>query len=412
MDTNSQNADPFEFKGELVRAPWFYRQWMVAGNPSLFFDRLAKDFGDFVHYRGLFNFYLVNHPALVKQVLQETHKSFDKNSVIYNRFRNAFGDGLVVSEGEKWRRQRKLMHPIFSPIAVKRFFDVMMDSATQLGDRWEARCRNGDVFNVADDMNQITLEIAGRALFHDGFDEESEKISHWTHVINHYSAKPPVPIVTSLWFPSPANLRLKSALKGFHAFLQEMIAGRRRGQDHEDLLTILLNARHEESGEPMTDIEVMEEVLGMIIGGHETSSAALTWLWYELHQHPEIEKRLHNEIDEVVGNRPVTLVDVPRLKYAKMIIDETLRLHPPFWFENRNAMEDVELGGAVVPKGAMVAFSRYSLHRHPDFWKDPEQFNPARFEPDNEENKRSTYAHVPFGGGPRICIGINFAVLE
>ncbi|MFT5528035.1 MAG: cytochrome P450, partial [Pirellulaceae bacterium] len=259
MATDDEQVDPYEFTGELARPPWCYRQWMVARNPANFFGRLVKDYGDFVHYRGLFNFYLLNHPALVKQVLKETHKSFDKNSVIYNRFRNVFGDGLVVSEGEKWLRQRKLMHPIFSPVAVKRFFDIMLDSANQLCNRGDARRRLGQVFDVAEDMNELTLEIAGRALFHDGFDEESRKISQWTHVINHYSAKPPLPIVSNLWFPSPTNIRLKSALKGFHAVLRGMVASRRGGREYEDLLTILLNARHEESGEPMTDLEVMEE---------------------------------------------------------------------------------------------------------------------------------------------------------
>ncbi len=138
----------------------------------------------------------------------------------------------------------------------------------------------------------------------------------------------------------------------------------------------------------------------------------LAWVWYELHRHPEVEKKLHAEIDLILGNRQLSLEDMPRLKYTKMVLDEVLRLHPPFWFENRSAVCDTELGGVPIPKGSLVVFSRYSLHRHPAFWKNPDQFNPDRFEPDHEENKRSTYASVPFGGGPRICIGINFAMME
>lgn len=405
-------ANPRAFKGTLARPPRFYKQWMIAGNPAYFFDRLIADFGDFVHYRGLFNFYLVNHPALVKQVLLETHETFDKNSVIYDRFRNAFGDGLVVSEGQRWRRQRKLMQPMFGPLTVKRYFDSMLAAASAMVDRWGPLCRNQEVFDVAEEMNQVTLEIAGRAFFHEGFHQASEQISRWTRTINHYSAKPPLPIVRSLWFPSSTNRKLKNALREFHAFLSEMIAARRGSTQHQDLLSILLQARHEESGEPMTDQEIIEEVLGMIIGGHETSSAAMAWTWYELDRQPEVRERLQEEIDRVLGNRPMTIEDVPRLEYARMILEESLRLHPPFWFENRNTMAEVELGGATLPQGSLVVFSRYSLHRHVDFWSRPDQFDPNRFTPEKEENKRSTYAYIPFGGGPRICIGMHFAMLE
>ncbi|PHS13750.1 MAG: hypothetical protein COA78_06585 [Blastopirellula sp.] len=406
------NQSSQDFSGKLVRPPWLYKQWMIAGNPACFFDRLVSDYGDFIHYRGLFNFYLINHPALVKQVLMDTHESFDKNSIIYNRFSNAFGDGLVVSEGEKWKRQRKLMQPMFGHAAVNNYFQMMIGASSTLADQWEESCRNHKVFDLADQMNHLTLEIAGRAFFHDGFTQNSDDISQWTQIINHYSAKPPLPIVTRPWFPSPTNLKLRTALKGFHGFLQEMIDSRRNTTQHNDLLSLLLQAKHEDSGTPMNDTEIREEVLGMIIGGHETSSAALTWIFYELHQNPEVQQKLFDEIDQVIGNRPLTMEDVPKLKYTKMVIDETLRMHPPFWFENRNTINEVELGGTRLPKGAMIAFSRYSLHRHENFWEAPNKFNPLRFEPDNEENRRSSYAYIPFGGGPRTCIGIHFAVLE
>jgi cytochrome P450 len=412
MEPHATAAQPPAFRGKLACPRLFYRQWMLAGNPALFFDRLVRDFGDFVHYRGLYSFYLVNHPALVKQVLQETNKSFDKNSVIYNRFRNAFGNGLVVAEGDRWRRQRKLLQPMFGPQAIKQFFALMVDSASQIAERWEPACRAGQVFDIAEQMNLVTLQIAGRALFHDSFDASAERIGHWTHVINRYSARPPLPIVRSLWFPSRMNFQLKRALAEFHAFLQEMIDRRRTDNDQSDLIGILLKARHEESGEPMSDQEIAEEILGMIIGGHETSSSALSWLWCELDRNPTVRKQLYAELAGVIGSGPLRLEHLPDLTYARMVIEETLRLHPPFWFENRNVAADVELGGARIPQGSVVVFSRYSLHRHAGFWKDPERFNPERFRPDQEENKRSVCAHVPFGGGPRICIGVHFAMME
>jgi cytochrome P450 len=412
MENKSAQQSSQEFSGKLVRPPWFHKQWMIAGNPACFFDRLVKTFGDFVHYRGLFHFYLINHPSLVKQVLQETHQSFDKNSIIYNRFRNAFGDGLVVAEGERWKRQRKLMQPIFGHQAIERFFPLMVAAARDMADRWEPACKNKRGFDIAEEMIRITLEIVGRALFHDSFGRAGDDISRWTHTINQYSAKAPLPIVRSFWFPSRRNRKLKATLRDFHAFVREMIDNRRTGKEQHDLLSILLQARHEESGQTMTDREIAEEALGMIIGGHETSSSALAWIWYELDRHPEIQKRMHDELDSVVGNEPLTIEHTARLQYTKMIVDETLRLHPPFWFENRNTKVEVELGGATLPKGSLVAFSRYTLHRHPAFWKSPDRFDPQRFEPDREENKRSTCAYVPFGGGPRICIGMHFAVME
>lgn len=405
-------ATSVEFSGELIRPRAFYRQWMLAGNPAHFFDHLARHCGDFVYCRGLFSFYLINHPALVKQVLMNTHTSFDKRSIIYDRFRHAFGDGLVVAEGHKWKRQRKLMQPMFGPVTVQDFFGNMVSATEELVDQWQERCQTKTVFDVAEDMERITLQIAGEVLFSDGFRGARDRIADWTSTINHYSAKPPLPIIRQPWFPSRTNRNLKRTLTDFHTFIHGLIAKRRSGPPARDLLGILLQAKHEDDGSPMSDHEIIEEVLGMIIGGHETSSSALTWLWYELHHNPAVQDTLLDEIEAVTGSGPLLLEHLPRLKYTRMVIDECLRLHPPFWFENRNVMEDTELGGHRITKGSMVVFSRYSLHRHPDFWDEPDRFNPLRHDPDAPENRRTTYAQVPFGGGPRICIGVNFAIME
>ena len=345
-----------------------------------------------------------------------THKHYDKNSDLYRRMSNAFGDGLVVSEGDKWKRQRKLMQPMFGPTTVKRFFDGMLDAVDEMVLRWDKQYANGQVFNVAEEMDSLTLQIAGQSLFRDGFRQDADQIRQWTRAINHYTAKPPLPIIRQFWFPSSVNRKLKKTLREFDAFIGNLIAQRRSTQrssnSQNDLLSILLDTKDEATGQAMSDPEITEEILGMIIGGHETTSGALTWLWWELHRNSEVETKLYQEIESVVGDGPLTLECLPKLKYTRMVIDECLRLHPPFWFENRNAKTDVELGGVTIPKGSLVLFSRYSLHRHPDFWVDPEQFDPHRHDPDAPENLRTTYAQVPFGGGPRICIGVNFAVME
>lgn len=412
MGNENEPADPKIFTGTLVRPPWFYRQWMLAGNPAYFFQRLARDYGDYVHYRGLFSFYQVNHPALVKQVLMETHKSFDKQNIIYGRFSKAFGDGLTVSEGDKWKRHRKLMQPMFGPITVRNFFDSMHNATVEACDRWASQFANEKSFDIASQMDQLTLRIAGEAFFSDGFQQDADRIGRWNERINNYCAKPPLPIIRAIWFPSSVNRRLKATLHEFHQFIGEMIEKRRTSGSQNDLLSLLLEARHEDDGSPLTDAELKEEVLGMIIGGHETSSSALAWIWYELYRNPRVRTKVNEELESVLRGEPLTMEALPQLKYVRMVIDECLRLHPPFWFENRNAIKDVELGGHVIPKGSIVLFSRHTLHLHPSFWRDPETFIPERQDPENLEHKRSDYAQVPFGGGPRICIGINFAIME
>ncbi|MEM7314704.1 MAG: cytochrome P450 [Planctomycetota bacterium] len=412
MNSLNQSRDFEEFTGSIVRPPWFYRQWMLAGNPAYFFKRLADEFGDFVHYRGLFSFYQVNHPALVKQVLMGTHKSFDKRNIIYRRFAHAFGDGLTVSEGDKWKRHRKIMQPMFGPLTVKKFFAGMRRATVEMTDRWLSKYANQRPFDVAAEMDDLTLRVAGEAFFSEGFQRDAERIGQWNDVINFYCAKPPLPIIRSPWFPSSVNRRLKRALGEFHQFIGEMIQARRSERSQDDLLSILLAARHEDSGAPLTEQEIKEEVLGMIIGGHETSSRALAWTWYELAKHPSVAAKLDEELDRVVGDGELSVEHIPQLRYTRMVIDESLRLHPPFWFENRNAMEDVELGGETIPKGSIVLFSRHALHRHPEFWGQPDTFDPERQNPDCPENSRTSCTQIPFGGGPRICIGINFAIME
>ena len=401
-----------DFTGTLVRPPWFYRQWMLAGNPAYFFRRLVDDYGDFIHYRGLFKFYLVNHPSLVKQVLMDTHKSFDKKTIIYQRLVRVFGNGLVVSEGNDWKRQRKMMQPMFGPITVRNFFDGMHGAVGDMLDRWKVEFANQRIFDIAYEMEQLTLRVTGEALFSEGFTQQADRIAEWNARINFYCAKPPLPIIRAFWFPSTVNRRLKRTLHEFHEFVGQMIANRRKSGPKNDLLSILLDARHEDDGQPLSDLEVREQVLAMILGGHETSSRALTWVWYELDRHPEVREKLNAELDAVLGSEKPSLEHLPHLKYTKMVIDECMRLHPPFWFENRNVMQDVELGGEVIPKGSLVIFTRYTVHRHRDFWRQPDEFIPERQDPDQPENLRSTYAQLPFGGGPRICIGINFAVME
>jgi len=388
---------------------------MLAGNPALFFQELFESCGDFVHYRGLVDLYAINHPALVRQVLNETHRKFDKQTPFYDRFRNALGNGLVNAEGAHWRRQRKLLQPAFSAGSVPRYFGIMTRCTERLFRRWDGFAKSGEVLVLGDEFAELTLRIAGESLFSSAFASSVDDIRRWTRTINRYSSIPPLPILNDMRVPTFFNLKLRRTLTEYRTFLEALIRERLEGSPREDLLSVLLAMRDEETGEPMTMDELADEVLGLFVGGHETTSAALTWTIFELERHPELRARVIEEIARVTGGGPLRVEDLPELALTERVILEAMRLHPPLWFENRAAMEDVEIGGAAIPKGSVIAISRYSLHRHPDFWEDPEAFVPGRFDPEDPANftdSKAAGSYLPFSRGPRACIGRHFAMLE
>ncbi|MED5259605.1 MAG: cytochrome P450, partial [Verrucomicrobiota bacterium] len=397
---------------ELCHPPRFYRQWEVIKNPSNFINNLISQYGDFIHYRGLIDFYLINNAELIKKVLNETHRNFDKNTIIYNRFRNAFGNGLVTAEGDHWRRQRKLIQPAFKPLSIKSFFDIMVKSSMQMIERWRSEYVSLTSFNLTEEINKLTLDIAGKSLLSNGFNKAAKRIIGWTHSINKYSAGIPLPFISHPSFPSPLNLKLNRALKEYKSFIFETIKERRNSSPKDDLLSVFLNMRDEETGEKMKDDEIAEEVLGIIVGGHETSATALVWTIFELCSNSAVNEKLLLEIDKVTGKGKIDFNKIGEFKYMKMVIQESMRLHPPFWFENRNALSDVELGGVSIPKGSMSAFSRYALHRNKRDWDSPEEFIPDRFDLDEDDEKINMSAYLPFSSGPRICIGRHFAMME
>ena len=270
-------------------------------------------------------------------------------------------------------------------------------------------------------MNGLTMEVSGKALFSRSFDARSGEIHHWIKTVNQYSSRTPLPVVGAPWFPRPSTFRMKRTWKDYLAFIKELIAERRSedagtsdDSEGEDLFSILLNVRDEETGKGFADEEIAEEMLGMIIGSHETTGATLTWFFFELGKNPEFHQALVTEVDQVTGGKalhPETLASLPLLKQA---LYETMRLHPPFWFENRNATEEVTLGGECLPKGALVVFSRHALHRNEKYWEEPEEFRPSRFDESvvKVEELMRKGCYVPFGSGPRVCIGRHLAMAQ
>lgn len=395
-----------------MRAPFMYKQWMVAGDTMSFLRMLTQEFGDFVHYRGLLNFYVVNHPDLIRQVLQKTNDRYDKNTDIYRRFKSVFKTGLVTSEGAHWMKQRKLIQPLLKPTFVKSLIPLMCESTANMAKVWATSAASGEPRMIAQDMSALTLEVAGRCLFSNDFDGFGEDIIRWSEYINTYSGLTPYPVVRSPWFPSPSNLKMRLILREFRTFVGSLYDQRMaKANKGDDLFSLLIQARDDDSQNGMSRETLVNEVVTMIFGGHETSATALTWCWYFLSKNPDVRANLHRELDEVLCGKNPGPEHLPKLKYTRMVIDEAMRMGPPFWFENRNACKDDELWGERIPKGSLIMFSRHAMHMHPDFWEEPTQFRPERFATTASKD-RTKFAYIPFGGGPRICAGITFATIE
>lgn len=361
-------------------------------DPLSFLTRISREFGDVAHFTfGPQHLYLVNHPDLIRDVLVTKQRSFMKGRAL-QRTKLLLGEGLLTSEGDLHLRQRRLMQPAFHRDWIARYGEVMVANAERTADSW----RDGETIDVAQEMARLTLSIVAQTLFGShNVAEEADEISRaltelmelFTILLNPFTE----------WLqklPLPKMKATHRAIDRLDATIFRMIEERRRsGVDRGDLLSMLLLAQDEEGGGGMTDRQVRDEAMTLFLAGHETTANALSWTWYLLAQHPEVEQRLHAEGEP----------------YARMVLAESMRLYPPAWSIGRLALEDVEIGGYTIPRGAIVIVSQYVMHRDPRFWPDPERFDPQRFA---DESARPKFAYFPFGGGSRICIGEGFAWME
>jgi cytochrome P450 len=273
--------------------------------------------------------------------------------------------------------------------------------------------RSGEAFDVAGDMSRLTLGIVGRTLFsrnlEDAADEFGRVLLEALAFMNERTMRF---LPSPLWWPTRFNRRLARLIRALDRVVFDIIEARRRsGEETGDLLDMLLRARDEETGEAMTDRQLRDEVMTFLLAGHETTAVALTWTWYLLDRHPEVADRLRAEVAAHLGSRTPTLDDLPSLAYARMVVEEVMRLYPPVWGFMRQAIGPDRLGEHTVPKGAVVTICPYVTHRHPEFWAEPERFDPERFTPDRVR-ERPRFAYLPFSGGPRLCIGNEFALME
>jgi cytochrome P450 len=385
----------------------------IQRDPLGFNMSMLQRYGNVVAIRFLiWPTYMIFHPQDVKHVLQENHRNYSKDTYLIHFLRPLLGQGLFSNDGQSWLHQRRLMQPAFHRKQLATFGRLMTVATESMLERWQNVGAGNQSLDVAEEMMRLTLQIVGQALFSIDLSDETDTVGQaFTALmapLMDYIYHP----VPPLGFPTPRNRRIQQSIRTLDEVVQVIITEHRQlGAGKDDLLSMLLMARDEETGEGMNDRQVRDEVMTLLLAGHETTSNALSWAWYLLSQHPDVESCMHAELEQVLGGRTPTVEDLPRLTYTRMVLEETLRLYPPAVGFNRKAMADDEVGGYVVPAGTLIWLSPYATHRHPDFWENPEVFDPERFSPERSSG-RMHFAHFPFGGGPRLCIGNHFAMME
>jgi cytochrome P450 len=375
-----------------------------------------REYGDVVAFRGVgpfFPIYLFAHPDHVQHIFQDNFRNYRRQDFLRKKFGMVVGNGLVVAEGESWVRQRKLAQTAFQRERLNALAPTMTDTTDETLERWAELAQRGEPIEIQSEMMHLILAILTRTLFgvdmsRDAADVEQSVATQAKYLNDRLNS--PVDIPENA--PLPVQKRFLAARDLLNSLVEGVVAERRRtAEDTGDLLSILLQAKDEETGEPISDVQARDEIKTLLIAGHETTATTLGWTFYLLSKHPEIEERLVAEIDEVVGDRAPTAEDVPNLKYTTMVLYESLRLYPPLWIVSRMPIEDDVIAGQPVKAGTSIIICSYITHRHPDFWPNPEGFDPDRFTPEAMK-ERHRYAYIPFGGGPRGCIGFPFAMME
>jgi cytochrome P450 len=384
-------------------------------DPMRFALEMWHLYGDVVCFRFLFwPAYVLYHPDQVKQVLQENHCNYTKNFPNMKAAREIFGNGLFTNDGDSWQRQRRLMQPSFHRKRLVGFGQLMSETTIDMLERGPRTTPGDTPLDILHELMRLTLRIAGLALFSHDLTNEVDTVGRTFTtlgpLISRYTTLPFPP----LRVPTPRNRRLLAGLGTLNTVVYAIIEERRKqpvDTQAADLLGMLLSAQDEEIGEGMSDQELRDEVLTLLLAGHETTATALTWTWYLLSQHPEVECRLHTELDTVLAGRKPSVEDLEALPYSHMVIQEAMRLYPPAFGFTRFAVTEDEMGGYPVPANSVIFLSAYCTHRHPACWEEPEVFDPERFTPERSAG-RPRFAYFPFGGGPRQCIGYAFAMME
>jgi cytochrome P450 len=389
--------------------PFFGNSIDYLRDPLRFLRSMAREHGDIVRLAiGPVKMTLVSHPDLVEDVLVTQNRLFQKDRFL-QVLRPVLGEGLLTSEGDFWRRQRRLAQPAFHRDRIAAYGGIMVEHASRLARQW----RDGETRDIHKDMMRLTLEIVAETLFGAQVGDHADDVGEALEAVLTVVSDPAelfLPILRRL--PTPQRRRFDRGVAKLDSILYRVVEQRRRSGAAEtiDLLSMLLHAQ-DEDGSRMSDKQLRDECMTVFLAGHETTALNLSWTWLLLSQHPAVEAKLTRELRDVLGDRPATFADLPNLRYTGQIIAESLRLYPPAWSMGREAREDVDLGGYRVPRGAQVWFCPWAIQRDARWFDDPDTFRPERWEGDLGK-RLPRYAYFPFGGGPRFCIGQAFAQME
>jgi cytochrome P450 len=381
---------------------------LLGSDPLATFTGWAREFGDMFYYRaGWIHVYFLNHPDLIESVLITQSQNFAKDKVIQNS-RWFLGQGLLTSEGPEWRRQRRLCQPAFHRQRLSTYGETMGAYSEEMLAGWP----DGEVRDIHQEMMQLTMRIVAKVLFSVEVSEDAKKVATALNLLMRHTTglrmiMPPL----LRHVPLPALVRVKRAVRELDEIVNRIIRERlASGEDAGDLLSMLMASR-DEDGSAMTDRQLRDEIMTFLLAGHETTAVSLSWTWYLLSQHPEVGDKLRQELGEVLGGRTPQLEDLARLPYTDKVVKESMRLYPPAWSLARSTANEIEIGGYRLPKGSNVVMSPWIMQRDPRFFDHPEQFDPDRWTAQTAQ-QLPRFAYFPFGGGPRLCIGASFAVME
>ncbi len=392
-----------------------FQMSQLQSQPLEYIGGMWREYGDLVRLRVMpgFNIFLSTHPDHAEHILSTHSANYEKPDFFLKPMGLVQGQGLFTSEGEFWQKHRRLMQPAFHQRQLVRLHGVMWECVASLLREWE-RWPDGEVIDIAAQMKRLTLKIVGLALFSVDISDESNQLSQALRTgVEYVYGRLTAPLSLPVWVSTQPNRQFRQAKATIDSVVLKIIQDRRQAPDQgDDLLSMLMSATDEETGKGMSDFELLNEIITLFNAGHDTTATSLAWTWYLLGLHPEVAENMRSEVDTVLQGGEPTFEKLPKLEYTRRVFDESLRLCPPgMGLAPRAALEDDEIGGYAIPKGSILNIAFYFTLRHPDFWQNPEQFDPDRFLPEQVTN-RPKYAYMPWGAGPHVCIGKSFAVME